>query len=115
MRKKRIGKQEFFARALSLQAERSQLLRFFSCQSVFFFSKRWSKANDRDGSLDVAGAFDASVLVRRDAHGAAGERPKGIDRAVSVCAERGAGQVLELFGQLLGKKVWPVIEHRRHS
>lgn len=84
MRKKRIGKQEFFARALSLQAERGQLLRLFSCQPVFFFSKWRGKANDRDGSLDATGAFDASILIRWDAHGATGERPKGVDCAVSL-------------------------------
>ena len=84
MGEERIGEQEFFSPALPLQAECCQLLRLLSCQPVFFFSKRRGKANDRDGGLDVAGAFDASVLVRRDAHRATGERSKGIHLAAPV-------------------------------
>lgn len=105
-----IGEQEFLARALQFQAERRQLLGLFSCQAVFFFSKWRGQANDWDGSLNVAGAFDASVLLRRDAHGATGERPKGIDLAMSVCAECGAGHVLELLGHLLGEVIGPTVQ-----
>ncbi len=79
-----MGEQEFFSLALPLQAECCQLLRLLSCQPVFFFSKWRGKANDRDGGLDLAGAFDASILVRRDAHGTTGEWAKGIDCTVSV-------------------------------
>lgn len=108
----RIGEQEFFTPALPFQAECRQLLRLFSCQQVFFFSKRRGKANDRDGGLDIAGAFDASVLVRGDAHRATGERPKGIDRAASVRTERRAGHVLELLGYLFRKLVGAFVQHR---
>ncbi len=84
LREECIGEQELFSPALQLQAECRQLLRLFSCQPVFFFSKWRRQANDRDGGLDIAGAFDASVLVRGDAHRATGERPKGIDCAAPV-------------------------------
>ena len=79
-----IGEQELFSLALLHSVQRGQLLRLFSCQPVFFFSKWRGKANDRDGSLDATGAFDASILIRWDAHGATGERPKGVDCAVSL-------------------------------
>jgi len=108
----RIGKQELFSLALPLQAECRQLLRLFFCQPVFFFPERRGKANDRDGGLDFARAFNPSVLVRRDAHRATGERPKGIYCAAPVGAECGAGQVLELLGQLFGKMVRPAVQHR---
>ena len=80
----RIGEQELFSLALQFQAECSQLLRLFSCQPVFFFSKRRGKANERDGCLDVAGAFDAAVLVGGDAHRATSQRSKGIHLAAPV-------------------------------
>ncbi len=107
-----IGEQELFSLALLHSVQRGQLLRLFSGQPVFFFSKWRRKANDRDSGLDVAGAFDASIMVRGDAHGATGERPKGIDCAIPLGGERGAGQVLELFRQLLGETVGPVVQHR---
>ena len=84
LREERIGEQELFPLVLQLLAKRRQLLRLFSCQPVFFFSKWRRKANDRDGGLDIPGAFDASVLVRGNAHRATGERPKGVDCAVPL-------------------------------
>ena len=110
-REERIGEQKLFALALQFQAECSQLLRLFSCQPVFFFSKRRGKANERDGGLDVAGAFDAAVLVRGDAHRATGERPEGVHRASPVRTECGARQILELLSQLFGELVGPAVQY----
>ena len=110
MGEERIGEQEFFSLALPLQAECCQLLRFLSCQPVFFFSKWRRQANDRDGCLHLAGAFNASVLVRGDTHGTTGERAKGIDGAASVRTESGAGQVLELVAYLFSEMVGPIVQ-----
>ena len=106
----RIGEQELFSPALQFLAKRHQLLRLLSCQPVFFFSKRRGQANDRDGCLHLAGAFDASVLVRGDAHRTTGERAKGIDCAASVRTECGAGQVLELVAYLFSEMVGPIVQ-----
>jgi len=106
----RIGEQKFFSLALPLQAECRQLLRLFSCQPVFLFSKRRGQANDRDGCLHLAGAFDAPILVRGDAHRTTGERAKGIDCAASVRTECGAGQVLELVAYLFSEMVGPIVQ-----
>ena len=110
-REERIGEQKLFSLALQRSAEGRQLSSLFSCQPVFFFTKRRRKANDRDGGLDVAGAFDISVMVRGDAHRSTDQRPERIDRAGTVRCKGRAGQVLELLGQLFGEPVRPGIDH----
>lgn len=79
-------------------------------EKVFFLSKYSGETDERDKGLNVARSLHDALLFRRDAHGTAGKRPKGVDAACSIRLQGGAWQLAIVFGKLVNVFVGPLLE-----